>query len=75
MYVPLLPQNSAVINIQLLFSRVKLGMWTERLYIVLRFKCLYCSEIRIRFNENRPSVASGIKVKRDKIKFTQQPKC
>jgi hypothetical protein len=52
--------------------RVKLEMWAERLYIDLRLKCLYCSEIHIEFNEFLPNSASG---KRDKMKFTQQPKC
>jgi hypothetical protein len=46
-------------------------MWAKiGFFIGPRFKCLYCSEIRIGVNENPPSITSVIKGKRDKTTFT-----
>jgi hypothetical protein len=75
MFVPLFPQNFAVINIQRLTREWSSGCGKKWLYIGLRFKCLYCSEIRVGFNENPPSTGSVIKGNMDKTKFTQRPKC
>jgi len=74
-YVPLFPQNFVVISIQRLNQELSSGCGQKWLYIGLRFKCLYSSEIRIGFNDNPPSTETVIKSKKDKTEFTQHPRC